>query len=283
MTVAEYQVAQLWSVAEASKNETGGGEGIEVLVNEEFDFEDEIMKKKAIDNGYFKDQDKFKKGQYTHKIYHLESRVPKFIKMIAPTGSLKIHEKAWNAYPYCVTEITNPDYMKDGFYIIIETIHASDRGTQENAHGLNPVDAKARVVVPIDISKDKVSNSDYKAEWDPAKVRAEKSENTGKPIGRGPLTGDWINTVEPVMCAYKLVSCKFKWLGIQGKVERFIQSQEKRIFTNFHRQVYCWMEKWFGLTMDDIREIERKTKAELDEQRKQGDVRGTKVDDKDTK
>jgi hypothetical protein len=30
-------VAQLYSVAEVSKNETGGGEGIEVLKNEPFD------------------------------------------------------------------------------------------------------------------------------------------------------------------------------------------------------------------------------------------------------
>lgn len=30
-------MAQLYSVAEASKNETGGGEGIEVLKNEAFD------------------------------------------------------------------------------------------------------------------------------------------------------------------------------------------------------------------------------------------------------
>lgn len=30
-------MAQLFSVAEASKNETGGGEGIEVLKNEPFD------------------------------------------------------------------------------------------------------------------------------------------------------------------------------------------------------------------------------------------------------
>ena len=36
LTVEEYQVAQLYSVAEASKNETGGGEGIEVLKNEPY-------------------------------------------------------------------------------------------------------------------------------------------------------------------------------------------------------------------------------------------------------
>lgn len=36
LTVEEYQVAQLYSVAEVSKNNTGGGEGIEVLKNEPF-------------------------------------------------------------------------------------------------------------------------------------------------------------------------------------------------------------------------------------------------------
>ena len=62
MTVEEYQVAQLYSVAEASKNETGGGEGVEVLKNEPYD-------NVPLLNG------KFTKGQYTHKIYHLASKV----------------------------------------------------------------------------------------------------------------------------------------------------------------------------------------------------------------
>lgn len=49
----QYQVGQLYSVAEASKNETGGGEGIQVLKNEPYEKDGE-------------------KGQYTHKIYHLK-------------------------------------------------------------------------------------------------------------------------------------------------------------------------------------------------------------------
>ena len=39
MTVEEYQVAQLYSVAEASKKETGGGEGVEVIKNEPYEGE----------------------------------------------------------------------------------------------------------------------------------------------------------------------------------------------------------------------------------------------------
>lgn len=31
------------------------------------------------------------------------SKVPGYVKMIAPEGALVFHEKAWNAYPYCRT------------------------------------------------------------------------------------------------------------------------------------------------------------------------------------
>lgn len=34
------------------------------------------------------------------------------------------------------------------------------------------------------------------------------------------------------------------------------------------RQVFCWMDQWYGLTMDDIRRLEDKTKEELDQVRK---------------
>ena len=61
-------------MAEASKNETGGGEGVEVLKNEPYD-------NIPLLNG------KFTKGQYTYKIYRLASKVPGWIKMIAPTGT----------------------------------------------------------------------------------------------------------------------------------------------------------------------------------------------------
>ena len=46
--------------------------------------------------------------QYTYKIYHLASKVPGWVRAIAPKGSLEIHEEAWNAYPYCKTVLSNP-------------------------------------------------------------------------------------------------------------------------------------------------------------------------------
>ncbi|KAM9102433.1 phosphatidylinositol transfer protein beta isoform [Sarcophilus harrisii] len=81
------------------------------------------------------------------------------------------------------------------------------------------------------------------------------------------------------MCAYKLVTIKFKWWGLQSKVENFIQKQEKRIFTNFHRQLFCWIDKWIDLTMEDIRRMEDETQKELEAMRKKGTVRGTTAAD----
>ncbi|KAM9810392.1 phosphatidylinositol transfer protein beta isoform-like isoform 1-T1 [Neosynchiropus ocellatus] len=257
-SVEEYQVGQLFSVAEASKNETGGGEGIEVLKNEP----------------YVKDGEK---GQYTHKVYHLKSKVPAFVKMIAPEGSLVFHEKAWNAYPYCKTVVTN-DYMKDSFFIKIETWHKPDLGL-ENVHQLDYNEWRNVEVVNIDIAdRSQVSAADYKADEDPAIFKSSKT-------GRGPLGPCWKRELTgktdcPKMCAYKLVTVKFKWWGLQSKVESFIHEQEKRIFTNFHRQLFCWIDKWVELNMDDIRRMEAETQRELNELRKHGDVRGTSAADK---
>lgn len=106
----------------------------------------------------------------------------------------------------------------------------------------------------------------------------------------------------PHMCAYKLVTIEFKWRGLQSMVENiilkvcqsyyhlvvwcvncisevhtlslsccippltysFVQA-ERRIFTHFHRQLFCSIDKWIDLSMDDIRKMEEDTKKELDE------------------
>lgn len=101
MTVEEYHVAQLWTVIEASKDETGGGEGVEILVNEPFSPDSQYAPPKALPGG-----EAHSRGQYTHKNYHLASKVPGFIRVLAPAQSLSVKEVAWNAFPYCRTVIT---------------------------------------------------------------------------------------------------------------------------------------------------------------------------------
>ncbi|CAJ0905389.1 11012_t:CDS:2 [Entrophospora sp. SA101] len=239
MIIKEYRIAQLYAVAEASKAETGGGEGVKVVKNEPYENE----------NG---------KGQYTYKIYQLSSKVPSIIRVLAPSGALELYEEAWNAYPHCKTVLTN-GYMKENFKLITETMHVNDsRGEIDNVLNLPQDLLEQRKVIIIDVANDTIDQKDYKEDEDPTLYHSRKT-------GRGPLKGDWINKVTPVMTCYKLVTVEFKWRGIQSKIEAFIHSTMQSLFTRFHRQLFCWTDKWFGLSLDDIRKLEDKTKQELDE------------------
>ncbi|KAG8515081.1 Phosphatidylinositol transfer protein beta isoform, partial [Galemys pyrenaicus] len=174
-----YQVGQLYSVAEASKNETGGGEGIEVLKNEPYEKDGE-------------------KGQYTHKIYHLKSSC--ICEDDCSRGLLVsvLPSRHFAPLPHCYGEgllvmtplrrvtpskvflrssgghctscggrsvlgsspqafgrgwvLSQNEYMKDDFFIKIETWHKPDLGTLENVHGLDPNTWKTVEIVHIDIA-----------------------------------------------------------------------------------------------------------------------------------
>lgn len=256
ISVDEYHIGQLYGVAEASKNETGGGEGVEVVTNEP---REEVIPGES--------SGAVMKSQYTHKIMHLESKVPTVMRKLAPSGALTVHEKAWNAYPYCRTVYTN-DYMKDLFHIVIETRHEPGTGDIENVHSLSPAHLKRRVIDTIDIANDKCDPRDYKEDEDPTKFNSKKT-------GRGPLKDpEWQKKQDPVMTCYKLYHIEFKWRGLQTIIENMVVKSVRRLLFNFHRQVFCSVDKWHGMTIEDIRELEAKTKKELDEMRNIGEVRG---------
>ncbi|XP_043094874.1 phosphatidylinositol transfer protein beta isoform-like [Puntigrus tetrazona] len=168
---------------------------------------------------------------------------------------------------------------EDDFFIKIETWHKPDLGTLENVHKLDSSTWKSVEVTPIDIAdKEQVIPVDYKADEDPAIFHSVKT-------GRGPLGPSWKrelvnNPTAYLMCSYKLVTVKFKWWGLQNRIESFIHKQEKRIFTNFNRQLFCWIDQWVELDMEDISEGWKRTQKELEEVRhRQGEVRGTSAAD----
>ncbi|KAG8145940.1 hypothetical protein E2320_012381 [Naja naja] len=177
-----------------------------------------------------------------------------------------------------ILTVEQNEYMKEDFFIKIETWHKPDLGTSDNVHDLDPNTWKNVEVVHIDIADRNqvepgfsllrlnfdvsLNPQDYKADEDPALFQSVKTK-------RGPLGTDWKKELAaaedcPKMCAYKLVTIKFKWWGLQNKIENFIQKQEKRIFTNFHRQLFCWIDRWIDLTMEDIRRMEDETQRELE-------------------
>ena len=85
---------------------------------------------------------------------------------------------------------------------------------------------------------------------------------------------EWYANCESYMCCYKLYKVEFKWFGLQVRVESVIVRAVRRLLHNFHRRLFCWMDKWHGLTIEDIREIEEQTKEELNRLRTTGVARG---------
>lgn len=66
------------------------------------------------------------------------------------------------------------------------------------------------------------------------------------------------------MCAYKLCRVEFRYWGMQTKLEKFIHDVAlRKTMVRAHRQAWAWQDEWIGLTMDDIREIEKQTQTML--------------------
>ncbi len=96
-------------------------------------------------------------GVYTFRIYYIGGYVsvirdllmrtrwiPGWLKAILPASALRLEERAWNAYPYCKTDITSP-FLGGRFQFTIESMHVeNDWGKQENIHNLSPDVLKVR-------------------------------------------------------------------------------------------------------------------------------------------
>ncbi|KAK8759334.1 hypothetical protein V5799_003031 [Amblyomma americanum] len=253
LSVEEYRVAQLYMIAKKSREESkGAGSGVEILVNEPY----------ADGPGG--------SGQYTHKIYHIGSHLPGWFKALLPKSALTVEEEAWNAYPYTKTRYTCP--FIERFYLEIETKYFADAGEQENVFELSGAELRNLQVDVIDVVRDQLTGSDYVREEDPKIYVSQKTS-------RGPLDDDWIQayldhrqlgTPAPppgdgtIMCAYKLCRVEFRYWGMQSKIEKFIHDVAlRKTMLRAHRQAWAWQDEWVGLTMEDIRQIERETQEAL--------------------
>ncbi|XP_055987344.1 membrane-associated phosphatidylinositol transfer protein 2 isoform X1 [Sorex fumeus] len=242
MTVEEYRIAQLYMIQKKSRNETyGEGSGVEILENRPYT------------------DGPGGSGQYTHKVYHVGMHIPGWFRAILPKAALRVVEESWNAYPYTRTRFTCPFVEK--FSIDIETFYKSDAGENPDVFSLSPVEKSQLTIDLIDIVKDPVSPGEYKMDEDPKLFHSLKTQ-------RGPLPDNWIEECQrrllPLMCAYKLCKVEFRYWGMQSKIERFIHDTGlRKVMVRAHRQAWCWQDEWFGLSMENIRELEKEAQLML--------------------
>ncbi|VEN52705.1 unnamed protein product [Callosobruchus maculatus] len=248
ISVEEYKIGQLYMIARHSLEQSGDGEGVEVVENKEcFDI-------------------KHGKGQFTEKRIHLSSRLPYWVQAITPK-IFYVTEKAWNYFPYTTTEYTCSFIPR--FNLTIETKYENNNGCTENCLELTPDELAARIVDHIDIAYDEVSAKHYKEEEDPRFFQSKKT-------GRGPLVDGWRTSFKPIMCSYKLVRASFEVFGLQTRVEEFVHSCIREVLLLGHRQAFVWIDEWIDMTLEDVRvyesSLQQQTNFLLKQQKAQASI-----------
>ncbi|KAM3873693.1 cytoplasmic phosphatidylinositol transfer protein 1b [Diretmus argenteus] len=233
LTVDEYRIGQLYMISKHSCEQSGGGEGVEVVRNEP------------------DTHPKHGPGQLTEKRIYLNSKLPSWAKTFVPRF-FYVTEKAWNFYPYTITGPCAYECMCVSFLprfsIRIETRFENNNGKNNNVFGDKPTPAES--VSFLDILSDPIPEKQYKESEDLSIWQSSKT-------GRGPLEKGWREDAQPIMCSYKRVQCSFEVYGIQGRTEEFIHKNIRDILLVGHRQAVAWLDEWHGMSLEKVREYER--------------------------
>lgn len=237
LSVEEYHIGQLYMIAKHSAEESKHGEGVEVIENCPID------------------DPEHGKGQYTEKRIHLSNRLPGWIRSMVPK-IFYITEKAWNYYPYTITDYTCSFVPR--FSIHIKTKYLNDQGTTENCLEVDEELIEGRIVEFVDIVNDKVADHHYKESEDLTKFKSDVT-------GRGPLDSEWLKKSNPCMCSYKLVEVKLDLWGLQSRIEEYIQKAIREVLLVGHRQAVAWIDSWYNMTINDVREYEKQMQRETNE------------------
>ncbi|XP_037532809.1 cytoplasmic phosphatidylinositol transfer protein 1b isoform X1 [Nematolebias whitei] len=227
LTVEEYRIGQLYMISKHCCEQSGGGEGVEVVKNEP-----DIHPQHG-------------PGQVTEKRIYLSSKLPSWIKAFVPRF-FYVTEKAWNFYPYTITEYSVSFVPR--FSIRIETRFENNNGSNNNVFGDTPTPAEN--VSFLDILSDPIPEKHKIESEDLSRWRSSKTN-------RGPLKEGWRDHHNPIMCSYKRVQCSFEVYGFQTRTEDFVHKIIKDILLVAHRQAVAWLDEWHGLSLKDVREYEK--------------------------
>uniref|UniRef100_A0A0E0KCA7 Phosphatidylinositol transfer protein N-terminal domain-containing protein n=1 Tax=Oryza punctata TaxID=4537 RepID=A0A0E0KCA7_ORYPU len=215
MSMEEYEIGLSYTIMKMEQQNTNSKEGVEVL--QQVPFEDE----------------KLGNGQYTSKDYHLQSKIPSWMKGFAPASALTVHEESWCAYPNSRTEIIDIASQSRDYW------------------------SKAISAPNVDLT-------------------AFRSQRTS----RGPLLKGWMDSCRPVMTTYKLVIMDAPIWGLGERLEDCIIAGERALFLACHRLCFAWIDEWYGMTLDQIQEMERQTDLLLKKTLKKPAKAGSKHDGK---
>lgn len=249
ITVEEYRIGQLYMIAKHSAEQSQKGEGVEVIENRPHE------------------DPEHGSGQFTEKRIYISSKLPYWIRRMVPK-IFYVTEKAWNYYPFTITEYSCS--FISSFSVNILTKYENNNGSTENCLNQSSEMLEQRTVDHVDIALDQCSPHHYKEEEDLLKFCSEKTK-------RGPLMEGWREDTQPIMCSYKLVDVRFELMSLlQSRIEEFVHKAVREILLVGHRQAFAWIDEWFGMGIQDVRDYETRMQAETNEKvRQPGSEPGT--------
>ncbi|ONK62431.1 uncharacterized protein A4U43_C07F3790 [Asparagus officinalis] len=233
LSMEEYEIALMYTVIKMEQQNTSSKEGVEIL--QSAPFEDEVLGQ----------------GYYTSKVYHLQSKIPTWLKTFAPANALSVQEESWSAYPKSKTVIKCPYF--DRCCLTIETVNKADNGCSDNVFSLSDELLAARSVEVIDITS---VAKDY---WSKmiGTLRVDLSKFQSQRTSRGPLSKGWKDTCHPVMTTYKLVTMDAPIWGFGSRLEETMIEGERALLLELHRRCFAWIDEWYGMTIKQVSEMER--------------------------
>uniref|UniRef100_H2XUU3 Phosphatidylinositol transfer protein N-terminal domain-containing protein n=1 Tax=Ciona intestinalis TaxID=7719 RepID=H2XUU3_CIOIN len=201
-----------------------------------------------------------------HEIYTLcsfdfESKIPQFVqmllKMFFPDVEPVMHQESTVVGEKTNTVFWGPNLFKDNLRLEISSVVMEDLGTTDNAHEV-PSDEWANTeVVNVDFANDPLSFKSYEEDYDVTMYASEDKT-------RGPYKEGWLDELKSkekpkYVCVYKLVTCKFKWFGIDRIFREKVVYTTTQIIMEFYRKMICLFDAWGKLTIDDVYDEQNKT------------------------
>nr|XP_024000693.1 LOW QUALITY PROTEIN: cytoplasmic phosphatidylinositol transfer protein 1-like [Salvelinus alpinus] len=226
LTVEEYKIGQLYMISKHSNEQSGGGEGVEVVRNQPDTHPQHGL------------------GQLTEKRIYLNSKLPSWVSVFVPRV-FYVTEKAWNFYPYTITEYSVSFLPK--FSIRIETSLRTTMVTTIMCIGDRPTPAESDLSALGCLRR--MGRARLVEGWRLSRWVSEK--NGPRPRWKGGVR------TAPHHVLYKRVQCSFEVYGFQGKTEDFIHRNIQDILLVGHRQAVAWTDEWHGMSLEDVREYER--------------------------
>lgn len=260
MRIVEYRIfipfafnqcyrASAYSVTRRTRDETGNGDGFEVL--QQRDYEEDGNP-----------------GHYVERVLHFKHYVPSFIKWAIPEKYAHVHEDNNNAFPHTVTTFDIPGMGKD-MILHTETRHVVYTPGMEipnNLIGLNEEELAEREVFYLDLLNGPKSD---KKEFD---LHGFSNEEAGIHELVGPTkrvddqqVPEWVEHYNGnVTMIVKVVKFLFRWKGMQTVVENIVaRSVFYNVYLDSHRAMVKWSTIWDKMTIEDIRAMEKDVQNEL--------------------